>query len=162
MAEHLQKKSEIVPVSREEGVQKKLSVIHNSVSECHKPNLREKKKGEGEHLVMLATKSEMREVRNNPEQVLFVLVYKDILISTNNMTSLSSVVSHLLQDYEDVFFQRRHRLDYLQFVGLSIKLISFQRLHYLIDHHTKPIQKKQRRYKGKCKNFLIKVLFVKV
>jgi len=45
MAEHLQKKSEIIPVSREEGEQKKLSVIHNSVSECHKPNLREKKKG---------------------------------------------------------------------------------------------------------------------
>jgi len=67
MAEHLQKKSEIVPMSREEGEQKKLSAIQNSVSECHKPNLIEKKKGEGEHLVMLATKSEMREVRNNPE-----------------------------------------------------------------------------------------------
>jgi hypothetical protein len=65
--------------------------------------LREKKKGEGENLVMLATKSEMREVRNNPEQVLFVLVYKDILISANDMTSLPSVLSHLLQDYGDVF-----------------------------------------------------------
>ena len=105
MAEHLQKKSEIVPVSREEGEQKKLSAIHNSVSECHKPNLREKKKGEGENVVMLATKSEMREVRNNPEQVLFVLVYKDILISANDMTSLPSVVSHLLQDYGDVFLE---------------------------------------------------------
>ena len=60
MAEHLQKKSEIVPMSREEGEQKKLSTTHNLVSECHKPNLSEKKKGEGEHLVMLATKSEMR------------------------------------------------------------------------------------------------------
>jgi len=76
MAEHLQKKSKIVSMSREEGEQKKLSAIHNSVSECHKPNLSEKKKGEGEHLVMLATKSEMREVRNNPEQVLFVLCTK--------------------------------------------------------------------------------------
>ena len=63
----------------------------------------EKKKGEGENLVMLATKSEMSEVRNNPEQVLFVLVYKDILISANDMTSLPSVVSHLLRDYKDVF-----------------------------------------------------------
>jgi len=105
MAEHLQKKSEIVPVSRVEGEQKKLSVIHNSMSECHKPTLREKKKGEGEHLVMLATKSEIREVRNNPKQVLFVLVYKDILISANDMTSLPSVVSHLLQDYGDVFLE---------------------------------------------------------
>jgi len=73
------------------------------VIECHKLNLREKKKGEGEYLVMLATKSKMREVRNNPEQVLFVLVYKDILLSANDMTSLPSVVSHLLQDYGDVF-----------------------------------------------------------
>jgi len=45
---------------------------------------------------MLATKSEMREVRNNPERVLFVLVYKDTLILANDMTSLPSVVSHLL------------------------------------------------------------------
>jgi len=44
MAEHLQKKSKIVPMSREEGEQKKLSVIHISVSECHKPNLSEKRK----------------------------------------------------------------------------------------------------------------------
>jgi len=48
MDEHLQKKSQFVLVSREDGEQKKLSVIHNLVSECHKPNLREKKKGEGE------------------------------------------------------------------------------------------------------------------
>ena len=51
-----------------------------------------------------------QEVRNNPEQVLFVLVYKDILISANDMTSLPSVVSHLLQDYGDVF-QKKHRRD---------------------------------------------------
>ena len=59
-------------------------------------------KGEGEHLVMLATKSELREVRKTPNQVLFVLVCKDILISPNDITSLPSV-SSLLQDYEDVF-----------------------------------------------------------
>ena len=59
-------------------------------------------KREGEHLVMLATKFELREVRKNPNQVLFVLVCKDILISPNDITSLPSV-SSLLQDYEDVF-----------------------------------------------------------
>jgi hypothetical protein len=52
---------------------------------------------------MLATKSEMREVRNNPDQVLFVLVCKDILVSANDNTSFPSMVSHLLQEYEDVF-----------------------------------------------------------
>ena len=103
LAEHLQKQTEISPASEGREEQKKLSVIHNSVSECHKPNLRDKKKGEGEHLVMLATKSELREVRSNPNQVLFVLMCKDILISPNDITSLPSVVSHLLQDYEDIF-----------------------------------------------------------
>jgi len=93
MAEHLQKKSKIGPVSKGGAKQKKMSAIHNSVSESHKLNLREKKRGEGEHLVMLATKSELREVRNNPDQVLFVLVCKDILISPNDITSLPSVVS---------------------------------------------------------------------
>ena len=54
---------------------------------------------------MLATKSELREVRNNPYQVLFVLVNKDVLISPNDITSLPSVVGDLLQDFEDVFPQ---------------------------------------------------------
>jgi hypothetical protein len=59
-------------------------------------------------------------------------------------------------------FHKKHRLDYLQFMGLSIKLISFQGLHFLTVQHINPIIKKLRRYKGKCKNFLIKVLFMKV
>ena len=54
---------------------------------------------------MLATKSKLREVRNNPYQVLFVLVNKDVLISPNDITSLPSVVADLLQDFEDVFPQ---------------------------------------------------------
>jgi hypothetical protein len=54
---------------------------------------------------MLATKSELREVRNNLYQVLFVLVSKDVLISPNDITSLPSVVADLLQDLEDVFPQ---------------------------------------------------------
>jgi len=54
---------------------------------------------------MLAIKSKMREVRNNPKQVLLVLVYKDILFSSNDMTSLPSVVSYLFQDYGDVFLE---------------------------------------------------------
>ena len=79
MAEHLQKKPEISPASKGGEEQNKLSAIHNSVSESHKRNLSDKKR-EGEHLVMLATKSELREVKKNPNQVLFVLVCKDVLI----------------------------------------------------------------------------------
>ncbi|XP_020400961.1 uncharacterized protein [Zea mays] len=54
---------------------------------------------------MLATKSELREVKNNPYQVLFVLVNKEVLISLNDITSLPSVVADLLRDFEDVFPQ---------------------------------------------------------
>jgi hypothetical protein len=75
------------------------------VSECYKPNSKDKKKEEGEHIVMLATKSELRDVRNNPYQVLFVLVSKNVLISPNDITSLPSVLVDLLQDFEDVFPQ---------------------------------------------------------
>ena len=59
MYEHLQKKTEISPASKGGEEQNKLSAIHNSVSECHKPNLRGKMKEEEEHLVMLATRSEL-------------------------------------------------------------------------------------------------------
>jgi hypothetical protein len=55
-----------------------------------------KKKEEGEHLVMLATKSELRDVMNNPYQVLFVLMSKDVLIYPNHITSLPSVLVDLL------------------------------------------------------------------
>ena len=53
---------------------------HKLASECHKPNMRGKNKREGENLVMLATKSEMRDVRQNPDQVVIVLLYKDDVI----------------------------------------------------------------------------------
>jgi hypothetical protein len=39
-----------------------MSALHKSVSESHKQNMREKKKGEGDNLVMITTKSEMRDV----------------------------------------------------------------------------------------------------
>jgi hypothetical protein len=130
------------------------------VSECYKPNSRDKWKEEGEHLVMLATKSELREVRNNSYQVLFVLVNKDVLISPNDITSLPSVVDDLLQDFEDVFPQETPAgLPPIQGIEHQIDLIPG--LHFLTVHHIKPILKKLRKYKGKCKNFLIKVLFVK-
>jgi len=67
MAEHMQKVSEVKIVSEKEGVKKNLRDIHKSASECHKPNMRDKNKREGENLVILATKSAMRDVRQNLE-----------------------------------------------------------------------------------------------
>jgi hypothetical protein len=103
IAEHLQKSSEVKVESEKEREKKNLSAISKSVSESQMPNLSDKNKRAGENLVMLATKFEMREVRNNPTQVLIVLVYKDTLLLANNLTSIPSVIAHVLQDYNDVF-----------------------------------------------------------
>jgi hypothetical protein len=51
-------------------------------------------------------KVEMRYVRNNRTQVLIVLVYKDTLLMANNLTSILSVIAHVLQDYNDVFLEK--------------------------------------------------------
>ena len=103
MAEHVQKVSEVKIVSEKEGEKKNSRDIHKTASECHKPNMSGKNKREGENLVMLATKSEMRDVRQNPDQVVVVLVYKDDVIFANDLTCLPRAVRDLLQDFKDVF-----------------------------------------------------------
>jgi hypothetical protein len=45
---------------------------------------------------MVATKFEIRDVRNNPNQNFVVLVYKDTLLPANDLTSIPSVVAHVL------------------------------------------------------------------
>ena len=86
-----------------EGGKKNSSVVPSPMSECHKPNTSGKnREHEGKRRVMIATKSEMREIRNNPHMMYFVLLYKDTILSTNNMTPLSSVVSNVLQAFNDV------------------------------------------------------------
>jgi hypothetical protein len=52
---------------------------------------------------MIATKSEMRDARNNPNQVFIIIMYKDTLVSTNDLTSVPSTIAHILQEYDDVF-----------------------------------------------------------
>ena len=75
-----------------------------SVSESHKPNLSGKQNCEGENsLVMLATKSDLREFSEDPTLTPFVLMCKGVLLSTNDMTPLPIGVSHVLQDFDDVF-----------------------------------------------------------
>ena len=47
LAEHLQKSSDVWNESGKEAEKKNLGAFHKSESESHKPNLREKKRGEG-------------------------------------------------------------------------------------------------------------------
>jgi hypothetical protein len=65
--------------------------------------MRDNKKREGENLVMIATKSKMRDARKNLEQVFIILVYKDTLLSYNDLTTVPSVVACVLHEYEDIF-----------------------------------------------------------
>jgi hypothetical protein len=158
-AEHLQKSSEVKVQSEKEKEKNKMSVLHKSVSESHKPNMREKK-GEGENLVMIATKSEMRDVRNNPNQVLVILVYKDTLLSANDLTPIPSVVAHILQEYDDVFPEETPAgLPPLRGIEHQIDLIPGAALPNRPAYRTNPeetlapILKKPRKSKGKCKHF---------
>ena len=74
------------------------------MSESNKPTLRGKKKSEGENsLVMLATKSDLREISEDPTSVPFVLMCKGALLSPNTITPLPRGVSNVLQEFSDVF-----------------------------------------------------------
>ena len=116
MAVDMQKKK----LSESKREKKNTSVVQKLVSERHKPNMSGKREHERKRVVMIATKSEMREMRENPNMTHFVLLYKDAILTTNDMTSLPSVVSNVLQDFIDVF-RRKYQLAYLHFVELNIK-----------------------------------------
>ncbi|KAK1645868.1 hypothetical protein QYE76_063673 [Lolium multiflorum] len=73
-------------------------VIQQKESERHKPYVSEMKS------VLLATKSEMREVNHNPStKVHLVLTCKGPSSETNNLTTLPSSLLSLLKEPQDVF-----------------------------------------------------------
>jgi hypothetical protein len=85
-----------------------LSVTHkNSEGEFPQPHKtpqpqRTQKPGK-KGLVMMARKRDLKEL-SEPNAMFFVLLYKDTLLSTNNLPSaLPSVVFDVLWDFEDVF-----------------------------------------------------------
>jgi hypothetical protein len=86
----LQKRSDVRNES-EKGKKRNMSVFHKSESESHKPDMRYNKKEE-ENLVMIATKSEMRDVRKNLDQILIILVCKDTLLQLPRRFAESSIV----------------------------------------------------------------------
>ena len=56
------------------------------------------------NLVLLATKSEMREVSENPSSVMhYVRLCKDKAPKSNSSHNLPLVLSSLLQEFQDVF-----------------------------------------------------------
>ncbi|KAK1663595.1 hypothetical protein QYE76_051754 [Lolium multiflorum] len=73
-------------------------VIHQKESERHKPYVSEMKS------VLLATKSEMREVHHNPSTTLhYVLICKGPSAETNDLTNIPSSLLSILKEFQDVF-----------------------------------------------------------
>jgi hypothetical protein len=85
-----------------------LRVIHkNSKEEFPQPNKTPQppmsKTPGKEGLVMMTRKGDLKEL-SEPNAMFFVLLYKDTLLSTNNLPyTLQSIVFDALQEYEDVF-----------------------------------------------------------
>jgi hypothetical protein len=79
-------------------------VNHHKESERHKPKLSDSTMSDKKNLVLLATKRDLRDVSESPSSVLhFVLVCKDEVVRTNTSQHLPLVLSHLLQEFADVF-----------------------------------------------------------
>jgi len=100
--------SDVARMKREESEKRKLSETHNTSKEdsskasSHiKPHSTLKQPHQTECLFV--SRSDLRDVTNTTAPF-FVLLYKEVLLSTNDLPcSLPSVVLDLLQDFEDVF-----------------------------------------------------------
>ena len=79
-------------------------VSHPKGSESHKPKTSASTMSYKKNLVLFATKSEMREVCENPSSVMhYVLLCKDEAPKPNTSHNLPLVLSSLLQEFHDVF-----------------------------------------------------------
>jgi hypothetical protein len=77
-----------------------------SVSESHPATPRDPHKSERVNsLVLLATKEDMREFREDPTAMPLVLMYKGEILVSNDMNPLLFGVSSVLQDLGDVFLE---------------------------------------------------------
>ena len=84
--------------------EKSEKVIHPKESESHKPKPSASMMSDKKNFILFVTKSEMREVCENPSSVVhYVLVCKDEAPKTNTSHDLPLVLSSLLQEFQDVF-----------------------------------------------------------
>ena len=114
-------------------------VIHQKESERHKPYVSEMKS------VLIATKSEMREVHHNPSTKLhYVLICKGPPSETNNLTTLPSSLLSLLKEFQDVFpDELPHGLPPLRVIEHRIDLIPGDPLPNRAAYRTNPEDTKE-------------------
>ena len=112
---------------------------HTIVSESYKPNSSGKTKS-----VLLATKSEMREVRNNPSILHYVLVCKGLAQGTNDLTNVPPSLMAILQEFQDVFPEELpHGLPPLRGIEHRINLIPGAPLPNRAAYRTNPEETKE-------------------
>ncbi|KAK1628020.1 hypothetical protein QYE76_002335 [Lolium multiflorum] len=114
-------------------------VIHQKESERHKPYVSEMKS------VLLATKSEMREVHHNPSTKLhYVLICKGPPSETNDLTNIPSSLLSLLKEFQDVFpDELPHGLPPLRGIEHHIDLIPGAPLPNRAAYRTNPEDTKE-------------------
>ena len=140
--------------------EKSEKVTHPKVSESHKPNMSASSPRK-KNLILFATKSEMREVCENPSNVMhFVLVCKDGEPTTNTSHELPLVFQSLLQELQ-MFSPMSYLWVYLHYEALSIESTSSPERHFQTKPHTVSIPKKPRRFNGKYNNSSTTVMYTK-
>ncbi|KAK1602072.1 hypothetical protein QYE76_017115 [Lolium multiflorum] len=114
-------------------------VIHQKESERHKPYVSEMKS------VLLATKSEMREVHHNPSTTLhYVLICKGPSEETNDLTNIPSSLLSILKEFQDVFpDELPHGLPPLRGIEHRIDLIPGAPLPNRAAYRTNPEDTKE-------------------
>ncbi|KAK1681414.1 hypothetical protein QYE76_042262 [Lolium multiflorum] len=112
---------------------------HQKESERHKPYMSERKS------VLLATKSEWREVQENPSTILhFVLICKGPSSETNDLTNIPSSLLSLLKEFQDVFpDELPHGLPPLRGIEHRIDLIPGAPLPNRAAYRTNPEDTKE-------------------
>ncbi|KAK1632864.1 hypothetical protein QYE76_007179 [Lolium multiflorum] len=112
---------------------------HHKDSERHNPYMSETKS------VLLATKSEWREVQDNPSTILhYVLICKGPSSATNDLTNIPPSLLSLLQEFQDVFpDELSHGLPPLRGIEHRIDLIPGAPLPNRAAYRTNPEETKE-------------------
>ncbi|KAK1561505.1 hypothetical protein QYE76_007581 [Lolium multiflorum] len=112
---------------------------HQKESERHHPHMSERKS------VLLATKSEWREVKDNPSTTIhYVLICKGLSSETNDLTNIPSSLLSLLKEFQDVFpDELPHGLPPLRGIEHRIDLIPGAPLPNRAAYRTNPEDTKE-------------------
>ncbi|KAK1585107.1 hypothetical protein QYE76_037473, partial [Lolium multiflorum] len=112
---------------------------HQKESERHHPHMSERKS------VLLTTKSEWREVKDNPSTTIhYVLICKGLSAETNDLTNIPSSLLSLLKEFQDVFpDELPHGLPPLRGIEHRIDLIPGAPLPNRAAYRTNPEDTKE-------------------